>query len=173
MSTRQKLKIDWIGARIPGLLLAGALFLAFAEIVARYVFRYSFYWSEEIVIYMVIWSTFFAVIGVTEKGEHIKVEFFIRKFSYKNRVRLDMFVSLLGLLFVVYLLFSGLALVIDASKSEVESISLLQTPLFIPYSIVPIGAGLLMIKFIKRIIKLIINPAPADVIVLKQTKGAE
>jgi len=164
-------KIDWIGVVIPGLLLAGALFLSFAEIVARYVFHYSFYWVEEIVIYMVIWSTFFAVVGVTERGEHIKVEFFIKKFNYKNRVRLDIFASLLGLLFVAYLLFSGLALVVDASRSGVESISLLQTPLFIPYSIMPIGAGLLAIKFIKRIIKLIINPA--DVIALKQTEGTE
>ena len=167
----KKVKIDWIGVVIPGLLLAGALFLSFAEIVARYVFHYSFYWVEEIVIYMVIWSTFFAVVGVTERGEHIKVEFFIKKFNYKNRVRLDIFASLLGLLFVAYLLFSGLALVVDASRSGVESISLLQTPLFIPYSIMPIGAGLLAIKSIKRIIKLIINPA--DVIALKQTEGTE
>lgn len=46
------------------------------QIVARYVFNNSLSWSEELVRYLFIWSTFLGIPYSIKKGISIRVDFF-------------------------------------------------------------------------------------------------
>src|SRR5687767_15158718 len=61
------------------LTLAAALLLIsiainFANVIARYLFLAAFYWAEEAMIYLTIWSIFLAAIAVTYDGGHLTMD---------------------------------------------------------------------------------------------------
>ena len=57
-------------------LMAMMAVLVFANVVARYVFSYSFVWAEEVTRYMMIWVGFIGSGLVLRYGAHISVEAF-------------------------------------------------------------------------------------------------
>ena len=55
--------------------------LMFANVVARHVFAASFYWAEEAVVYLNIWSVFIGVIVVTCSNSHLRMDLLLRAMS--------------------------------------------------------------------------------------------
>ena len=150
--------LDKLSAIFAGFLMFAALTISFSEIIARYIFEYSFYWAEEISIYLVIWSTFFGACSATQKGEHIRVQIFIRRLNRNVIVKIELVCTVLCIAFSVLLFSSGISLVYEAKSYGTASISLLQAPLYIPYLIVPLGAGLMTLQLLYRLIKLLTSP---------------
>ena len=48
---------DKIEQVLAGLTVTGAFLLTFMEVIARFVFNYSFYWAKEYIIFFVIFNT--------------------------------------------------------------------------------------------------------------------
>jgi TRAP-type C4-dicarboxylate transport system permease small subunit len=48
------------------------------NVIGRYVFGYAFGWSEEIMLYLMIASVFFAFADVTLKRDHIRMDIVVR-----------------------------------------------------------------------------------------------
>ena len=69
------------------------------QIVARYVFNNSLSWSEELVRYLFIWSTFLGIPYSIKKGISIRVDFLSYRMSYKNQKRL----KILNCIFIIFL----------------------------------------------------------------------
>lgn len=140
---------DKVEQVLAGILVTGAFILTFMEVIARFVFSYSFYWAKEYIIFFVIWSTFLGASQVLKKSQHIRLSVFVDLLPKRGRQFFDWLNIGLGLIFSVALMISGYNLVADAFVKGVTTTSLAKTPLWIPYMIMPIAGSLFSIRFIE------------------------
>lgn len=140
---------DQIERAIAAIAVCGAFLLTFMEVIARYVFSYSFYWAKEYIIFMVIWSTLLGSSQVLKKSQHIRLSVLVDLLPPKGQLYLEVLNIVLGLVFSGALFLSGCNLVSDAFVKGVTTTSLAKTPLWIPYSIMPIAGALFFIRFLE------------------------
>ena len=117
-------------------LIASISILIFVQVVFRYGFNHSIYWSEEVGRYTLIWITFIgASIGFKKKA-HMGVDFLFKSFGRKTR---DLFtvvsdISIFGLAMVLAVYGIKLTLFVKFQTSAA-----LLIPMSIPYSAIWIG----------------------------------
>jgi C4-dicarboxylate transporter DctQ subunit len=140
---------DRLERLLAAITILGAFILTFMEVIARFVFSYSFYWAKEYIIFMVIWSTLLGSSQVLKKSEHIRLSVFVDLLPNKGKHYFEILNIVLGLVFSVALFFSGCNLVSDAFVKGVTTTSLAKTPLWMPYSIMPIAGVLFLIRFLE------------------------
>lgn len=74
-----------IFVRVPrlltGTLVLVAIAVNFANVVARYVFASAIFWTEEVLVFLMLWSVFLAGVTIAFNGEHINMDLFLDRFS--------------------------------------------------------------------------------------------
>lgn len=99
---------------VTGLILTATL-VAIAQVIARYVFNNSIYWSEEIILYAFITMSFLTMGMGVRYASHISVEA-VYAFVPVRAVRpLQIGATCLGLIFAAVLVWYGAKLVINTS----------------------------------------------------------
>jgi C4-dicarboxylate transporter DctQ subunit len=147
---RNLLKIwDDIERKISTATITVAFVLTFVEVIARLGFNYSFYWAKEYIIFATIWSTFLGASQVLKKGRHIRLSVVVDLLPAKWQNRFEFFNIAVGIVFGVILTYSGFSLTAQALETGVTSTSLAKTPLWLPYSIMPLGGVLFTVRFIE------------------------
>lgn len=147
-------KIDSAGRFLVGLMLGVSVLLVFTDAVLRTTVGYSIFWIQEIILYLVIWSTFMGAALAVRKGEHIQVTFILERLPKRAQRFLNIGTALIGLIFSIAFIISGVQLVIDAYSNGLASTSTLEVPLWIPYLIMPISGIIFVFGFVERIISL-------------------
>ena len=133
---------------------SGAIFLlAMAQILFRYVFKISAPWTEEAARYLMIWMALLASGLAFKNGEHFNIDFLTHRMGPRLRLSLNLWVSLIGGLFILSLILWG----IPFAKLGFFTIAPgLQVSMFLPYLAVPVGGLLMLLKltfFILRLVK--------------------
>ncbi|MBO8165477.1 MAG: TRAP transporter small permease [Brevibacillus sp.] len=121
-------------------------FLVFIQVVLRYLFHYSLFWSEEVARYLIIWLIFIgSSIAVREKA-HAVVDVVI---AYLPPVWQRIFAvlgSAAAILFCGFLFIAGWEMIGHVIDSQVVTPSL-GIPMVIPYLAIPVGAALMLLRF--------------------------
>ncbi len=136
------------------LMLAFGMGLMFYQVLSRYFFGFSIFWTEEIVRYLVIWSNFIGASLIVKSNEHISVTFFVDKLDANRRHVIDQATNLMCVLYSLMLLFTGIALVQDAYLAGSVSDTRLETAMWIPYLIMPLSGLLITCRWIQRMVKM-------------------
>jgi len=89
------------------LFLAGFLTIVVIQVLARYVFRYSLPWSEELGVYLFIWASFMAAAVVVGMNDHFSISFFAERLTGRGRRALDVIGTLLCMLFALIMVLKG------------------------------------------------------------------
>ncbi len=117
-------------------LIAGISILIFVQVVFRYGFNHSIYWSEEVGRYTLIWITFIGASVGFKKKVHVGVDFLYRALGIKTRniltVVSDLSILVLALVLAVY----GIKL---TSFVRFQTSAALLIPMSVPYSAIWIG----------------------------------
>ncbi len=120
-------------------LLAGISLLIFIQVVFRYGFNHSIYWSEEVGRYTLIWITFIGASVGFKRKSHMGVDFLYKAFNNRTKQILtiisDVAVLILGLILTVY----GIRL---AKFVHLQSSAALLISMSIPYSAIWVGGFL-------------------------------
>ncbi len=116
------------------------------DVGMRYLFNQPTAWAAEISEYILVGIAFFGVAAVQSENRHIKMDFFYQKFSSHVRLYFDFFFNICMQIFNVILLWFSVKMTYSAFIYDSFSNSLLETPLFIPYLIVPLGIFLLFLQ---------------------------
>src|SRR5215217_6305515 len=66
---------------ISGTLVLIAIAINFANVIARYVFASAIFWTEEVLVFLMLWSVFLAAVTIAFKGEHINMDLFFERFG--------------------------------------------------------------------------------------------
>lgn len=74
-----------------GIFLLVSLGVNFANVICRYLFGFSIYWADEMMVYAIIWSTCLAGIAITFSNAHLNMDIVILAVSRKWQIALGVF----------------------------------------------------------------------------------
>jgi TRAP-type C4-dicarboxylate transport system permease small subunit len=147
------IRISWLAEVLAEIALAGLLLLVFHEVIVRYVFNAPTQYSVELSEYLLVFVAFMSIGWVLKEDRHVRVSVVINLLPDRVRDLLDIFASLLVMIFCGIIVWKGGKTAITAYTGDYHSSSLLNFPLWIPYAIIPLGALVLGMQYIVRIVE--------------------
>lgn len=153
----QKFFSQWnkIEKFIFGLLAFSAVVIAFYGVIMRYLFKTAPDWTDEIIVYSIIWAVFLSASTLAEEKGHVAATLLVERFPLDVRRYLAVFNSFLALGFCLFVAMYGYRIVSAAYLRDERSLTILRFPLWIPYLSVAFGCTLVGLRYIKRIYLLI------------------
>ena len=138
-----------------GSLAMVALVLCSYNVVVRYVYPpLTLELSDEVQVYLIVWAVFLALGAVTLADRHVKADLFVNMFPPAVRKWLEVFSDLLGLSFALLLVAYGGAIAWQAWSYGDLSTTTLRFPLWIYISALPVGALVMAVSYVVRIVRL-------------------
>jgi C4-dicarboxylate transporter, DctQ subunit len=111
-------------------------------------------WTFEVITFLVIWAVFLAAARLVTVGGHIRIDFVLQRVGPSAQRRFALFSAALALAVAILLLWSGVLVVSEAARWGETSSSTLRVPLWIYYLSLPVGAGLMALRLVLRIVGL-------------------
>ncbi len=129
-----------------GAILAVMTLITFGQVIARYVFNYSFVWALELVTYLFAWLIFLGMAYGVRVGAHIGIDALVKSLK-PGPARVAGAVA--ALLCVAYSLIGLLAATVYVKKIYDVGIMAEDLPIeqWIPRLVLPIGFALLAVRF--------------------------
>jgi TRAP-type C4-dicarboxylate transport system permease small subunit len=135
--------------------LAGILALAvFYDVVARYLFNAPTIWANEISTYLLQFIVFFTIGFLQLEGKHLRVTFLLERLKGWPRKIMDALSAFLIIPYALVLVVYGYKFASNAFKLGLGSPTLLEIPLWIPYSFIFIGGALLVIASVCSVLQI-------------------
>ena len=125
----------------------------FIEVVLRYFFNSSIFIAEELSVYCMIGVAFLGAAMTMKNGAHIKVDLLYKRLPKKARLWLDVVTTILGTVICIIVTYECIWWVHYTYKTNFISPSVMQTPMWIPMIVVPIGLFLWSLQYVVESIK--------------------
>lgn len=131
-------------------LIMTASAVIFVNVVARYFFNTGFIWAEEFVRYEIVWLVFIGGSVAARKGIHIGVDSLLRMLPAPAQRQVNIVVLVACIAFCAVLTYYGIEL---ASQTRMfgQRTSAMQAPFWIIQLAIPIGAGLMVLRFVQQL----------------------
>lgn len=121
--------------------------ITFAQVIGRYVFNYSFSWSEEVSRFLLAWITFGGASYAFKFGAHIGVTYFIDKLPSNARKNVYVLIQAIVVFFFVVFGIYGLSHTMGAVQLK-QIAPATRISIGIPYAAIPVGCLLVVIRTI-------------------------
>lgn len=131
------------------------MLLVTVDVVGRYLFRRSTLIADEVGAYLLVLVVFFAAAETLKAGRHVKVDILTKRLPVKLQVWLDLILLIIGLGAVGAIFWRSILLVRNSYVQNVLWPSVLETPLYLPQLLLPIGLSALLLQGIVEIGKII------------------
>jgi len=138
--------IEWV----IGILLAFIIALSFLQVLSRYVFHFSYPWTEEIARLLLVWATFFGACIAIRRKSHMRVDYIFNKFTEKGRLFLALFIDSLLIIIAVFMIVEGSKYCMQIAYDTETSLRYSKSLFFWP---VPLS-GFIMIFFLSESISI-------------------
>ena len=145
-------KLNLIGGALSGISILIMGLIVTYEVIMRYVFRAPTTWVLEISIYLCIASVFLAGGFALRDKAHINVDVVTKRFSARNQLLLQIIGLILTFIYCLVLTWKGGDMAITSLLHKEVSPTLLNIPVVIPHSLVPIGGFFLLIELVRQIL---------------------
>jgi C4-dicarboxylate transporter DctQ subunit len=138
--------LDRLEEAIVIVLMAGMTLLAFGQVVARYVFNYSFVWALEVIGVMFAWLIFVGMAYGVRVGTHIGVDLLVRSLRPGPARAVGSIAVVLCIAYALILAWGGLQYVekMHAVGIEMQDVPL---PQWVPRLVLPAGFLWLAFRF--------------------------
>lgn len=120
----------------------------FYDAMMRYLFTAPTTWSLEINSFLLVYLAIIPAADTLRRGEQISISLLPDKLPLRGRAALFVVISIVGVIFSSILVWRGYMLAHDAWLHEERVSSVFGTPMVFPYSILPIGFGVLAAQFV-------------------------
>ncbi len=151
------MKFDWFDRFEEGviaLLLALMTLITFLQVVARYVFNYSFVWALELVMFLFGGMIFLGIAYGVRVGAHIGIDALIRLFSPRTARIVAIIATLLCLVYAV-IVFIGAWTYVDKIYEIGIMAQDIPVPAWVPRLVLPIGFAMLFVRFAEVLYRLV------------------
>jgi C4-dicarboxylate transporter DctQ subunit len=149
--------IENVFAFIGAILLAFATITVVMEVVTRYFFNYSFMWVNEISEYILLYIPFLGAAWLLRSNGHITVDIIEELLSRRLRYISDIFIALVGIFICIIFVWYGAITTADVFNRDIRSLTVLQTPQVYVVIVIPVGAFVLMLEFIRKLHRTIMH----------------
>jgi C4-dicarboxylate transporter, DctQ subunit len=149
---RRRTALDRLDALLVGGFGALALALAGANVVLRVFFpRHAIEWGDEVQVYLVVWAVCLSFAAVTAADRHVKADLFVSMLPPVLKRAAAVLADALGLGMSAVLTWYGYLVAYDAWDFGDLSTTTLRFPVWIYYAALPMGAGLMALRYAVRL----------------------
>ena len=149
-------KMEWLSRQlgwIAGGLTVVMMVAVMREVVGRYFFHLPSDWSLELCGYLLVGLAYLGA-SYTEVVEgHIRIDFLYNRFKGRTKTVVDIIIPCIGACWCGMVLWQGGRLAFHSLKIGARSADAMMWPLFPSQILVPVGAALLFLILIGKIIK--------------------
>ncbi len=128
--------------------------LVFIQVMMRYLFNNSLSWSEELARFIFLWLSWIGASYAVKERSHFRVEMFANMVKGKNRKSFEILVLFVWFIFSVVMTYYGTQLILFLSETGQNSAAM-EIPMSWAYASVPVGCGLMSIRLIIEIKKIL------------------
>ena len=136
-------------------MIALAIAIVCQLVFTRYVLNAPTTWQTELVTYLLVGATFIGCPYVLMLKGHVSVDLLPHYLTARGRRWLAFVGALAGILFCTVLLSSGCELLYDAWSGKWHSDTVWAVPLWMPYSALPLGFGLMLLQYVADLVTLL------------------
>lgn len=144
--------LEWAGMKFIILGYGVMIIVTLIEVLRRYFLGLSFGWSEELVRFLLVATTFVGGAIAYKKGSLVLFDVLLNKLSRKKSLILNVVNHTIALCFMVALTRLGLNYIMQPSIL-LQSSPGLQLSMAIPYAFIPLGCILIAIFAVEYILK--------------------
>jgi C4-dicarboxylate transporter, DctQ subunit len=137
-------------------MLAVTLIITY-EVFARYLFSAPTTWVAEISIYLWMALGLLGAAYALKNNTHFAITIVVDRLSAKNRRRLKILTHTMGIAYSLVFLLKGAEMVKFSYDIKDASTGLLQFPLWIPWTLIPLSGLLLALQFINKLAEEVAN----------------
>jgi C4-dicarboxylate transporter, DctQ subunit len=141
--------LRWLDRLEEGLiafLLAAMTIVTFGQVIARYVFDYSFVWALELVTFLFAWLIFLGMCYGVRVGAHIGVDAVVKSVGPRLGRALTAVATVLCIVYAA-IIFVGSWRYVEKMYEIGTLAQDLPIPLWVPRLALPLGFGLLALRF--------------------------
>lgn len=141
-------------------MFAAMVAIIFLQVIMRYVFNNSLFWSEELGKFLFVWISWLGISIGQRRGEHIKITMLVDKLPYRTAQLINIVSDLIVIGICLVTFYYGVTLVISQAGTHYAGIKI---SMAWGYLAVVLGCGLMMIRSIAGIcnsIGALINGVP-------------
>lgn len=128
--------------------LAAMVIIIFAQVICRFGFNFTPYWTEELTLIIMIYTGFMGAAVAYKKRLHINLQFFLMSLSIGYRKKAQFFIDFILLVFSVYSIIYGWQL---TEKTMNQFNPALGWPVGTSYLAIPISGVIFLIFTIEKI----------------------
>lgn len=151
------MKSAWLARLEEGLiafLLAAMTLITFAQVIARYVFNYSFVWALELTTFIFGGLIFLGMSYGVKKGAHIGVDALVRILPASTARIVAIIATLLCLLYAG-IVFTGGWIYVNKMYQIGILAQDIPIPQWVPRVVMPLGFALLFLRFFQVLVNLL------------------
>lgn len=145
-------KIENLLAGIAGILILFSMLSTVSEVFVRYFFNYSIVWIQEYNEYILLYIPFLAGAWLLRINGHVTVDLIDNFISSKTKKHLGRIVPIIGIITMFIIVYASVLVTVEAYKENLTSTTILNTPQFYVYIVIPIGAILMLFEFCRKLI---------------------
>ncbi|MFQ3620243.1 MAG: TRAP transporter small permease [Spirochaetales bacterium] len=130
-----------------------SLLLLVSVTVLQVVFRFFFTaltWSEELASFLLVWVSLLGAAVAFKRGSHIAVTFLIEKLSPTGKQWVQVFISLLGLLFFGIVVWYGSVMMHTEASQVTPAMGLSMRWIYLMY---PLAGGICLLHIFDSLIR--------------------
>ncbi|WP_299365478.1 TRAP transporter small permease [uncultured Paracoccus sp.] len=139
--------VDWIENVLVTSLVLIATLVAILQVIARYVFNNSLFWSEELILYSLITMSFLTMGMGVRYASHISVDAVYAFASPRTAKILQIGAACLGLIFAAVLVWYGSRLVLNTSRMGQLSPAM-RIPVGYIYAVIPLAGVFMILRYL-------------------------
>lgn len=137
-------------------MMFAATIVTIIQVIARYVFNNSLYWSEEFILYALISMSFLAASMGVRYSAHISVEAVFAFVSPRTARYFRLFAAVLGVVFAATLVYYGSRLFLNTLNMGQLSTAM-QIPVAYVYFIIPLSGFFMLLRYLLVFKRLLVN----------------
>jgi C4-dicarboxylate transporter DctQ subunit len=143
---------DRVERSLAGLLGICALGVGLYQVFSRYIDpRLAVSWGDEVVVYLTVWAIFLSTSQLVRTDGHVRPDIVLRLMPARGQRVMEIFNCLVALAFCIGLVWCGVDIMSQALAADERSITGLEFPMWIYYAALPIGAALMVIRYVIRL----------------------
>ena len=131
-------------------MLGVMILVAFLQIVLRNTLSTGVSWGDPLVRYLVLWVGFIGASLATKEEKHITIEVFSRWFPENRTIYFKLVSQLVSIMICSLLTVAGWTFV--KNEARMGGVSLLNIPIWVPQTIIPITFALMTLRFLINLI---------------------
>lgn len=145
---------DTIEQTLVGLLGLFALIIGLVQVIGRYLApEHAISYAEEVIVYVIVWAIMITSSQLVRTDGHVRPDLVLRILPPWMQRWVELFNCLVALLFCGCLIWYGYQIVGTAQLLDERSSTDLQFPMWIYYLSLPVGSGLMFIRYALRAVR--------------------